>query len=274
MHQEETASGISVDDMSEIDVLVEELVGKEESLNKVGDAQSRKQKEDKSKAEDIRQKALEGYIETKKRKSTENGDECEEKPKRQRRINEHYTTSNAERGEDFELAQFIMKIIVDFVVGGKSERNQNWRKHKFFEPDFSPEESSSSSVQNGAFSPEWTPVMYRSCIQKISRTGRSLMSDSKDFIECSVWETCGPEHSLVKSSTSETGFQCVNLNKISSRVADARRYSIMTNWNALEDYHEDGGEEDEECVNDDNGDEDKDEGKVDDDDDDDKKDDV
>ena len=32
MHQEETASGISVDDMSEIDVLLEELVGKEESL--------------------------------------------------------------------------------------------------------------------------------------------------------------------------------------------------------------------------------------------------
>ena len=63
MHQEETASGISVDDMSEIDVLLEELVGKEESLNKVGDAQSRKLKEDKRKAEDIRRKALERYRE-------------------------------------------------------------------------------------------------------------------------------------------------------------------------------------------------------------------
>ncbi|XP_020622648.1 transcription factor SPT20 homolog isoform X4 [Orbicella faveolata] len=84
MHQEETASGISVD-MSEIDVLLEELVGKEESLNKVGDAQARKQKEDKSKAEDERQKALERFSETKKRRSTENGNECEEKPKRQRR---------------------------------------------------------------------------------------------------------------------------------------------------------------------------------------------
>ncbi|XP_022806582.1 uncharacterized protein LOC111343667 [Stylophora pistillata] len=39
MHQEQTACGISVDDMSEIDVLLEEFVGKEESLNKVGDAQ-------------------------------------------------------------------------------------------------------------------------------------------------------------------------------------------------------------------------------------------
>ena len=85
MHHEETASGISVDDMSEIDVLLEELVGKEESLNKVGDVQSRKLKEDKSKAEDIRQKALERYSETKKRKSTESGEECDEKPKRQRR---------------------------------------------------------------------------------------------------------------------------------------------------------------------------------------------
>ena len=84
MHQEETASGMSMDDMSEIDVLLEELVGKEESLNKVGDAQSRKQKEDKSKAEDIGQKALEWYRETKKHKSTENGNECEEKPKHHR----------------------------------------------------------------------------------------------------------------------------------------------------------------------------------------------
>ena len=74
-----------MDDMSEIDLLLEELVGKEESLNKVGDAQSRKLKEGKSKAEDIRQKALERYSDTKKRKSTENGDECDEKPKRQRR---------------------------------------------------------------------------------------------------------------------------------------------------------------------------------------------
>ena len=68
MHQEETASGISLDDMSEIDVLLEELIGKEESLNKVGDAQSRKLKEDNSKAEDARQKALEQYSEEKKRK--------------------------------------------------------------------------------------------------------------------------------------------------------------------------------------------------------------
>ena len=84
MHQEEIGSGISVDDMSEIHVLLEEHVRKEESLNKVGDVQSRKLK-DKSKAEDIRQKALERYSETKKCKSTKNGNECDKKPKRQRR---------------------------------------------------------------------------------------------------------------------------------------------------------------------------------------------
>ena len=81
MHQEESAGGIFVDDMPEIDVLLEELVRKEESLNKVGDAQARKQKEDKSKAEDLRQKALQRYSKAKKRRSTENGDECEKKLK-------------------------------------------------------------------------------------------------------------------------------------------------------------------------------------------------
>lgn len=49
----------------------EELVGKEESLNEVGDPLSRKQKEDKSKADDVRQEVFERYSETKKLKSTE-----------------------------------------------------------------------------------------------------------------------------------------------------------------------------------------------------------
>jgi len=38
MPHEETTNGISVHVMSEIDNLLEEFVGKEESLNKVGDA--------------------------------------------------------------------------------------------------------------------------------------------------------------------------------------------------------------------------------------------
>ena len=181
-------------------------------------------------------------------------------------INEYYATSNADReGEDYELAQFIIKRILETVLGQKSERNQNWRNHELFEPDSSPVESSSNGVQNDTFSPEWTPVMYRSCTQKISRTGVSPAGNSEDFVECSVWETYGPEHLLVKSSTAETGFTIGNHKKFSSYVADARRYSIMTDWNALADYYDDDDGEEENGVDDD--DEDDDEGEDDDDDD-------
>ena len=167
-------------------------------------------------------------------------------------INEYYTTSNADReGEDYELAQFIIKRILETVLGQKSERNQNWRNHELFEPDSSLAESSPDGVQNDAFSLEWTPVMYRSCTQKISRTGRSPVGNSGDFIECSVWETYRPEHLLVKSSTNETGFKTINHNKLSSYVADAKRYNIMTDWNALDDYYEDDDDEEEDGVDDD-----------------------
>ena len=175
-------------------------------------------------------------------------------------INEYYTTSNADReGEDYELAQFIIQRILETVLGQKSERNQNWRNHELFEPDSSLAESSPDGVQNDAFSLEWTPVMYRSCTQKISRTGRSPVGSIGDFIECSVWETYRPEHLLVKSSTNETGFKTINHNKFSSYVADAKRYNIMTDWNALDDYYEDDDDEEEDGVDDD------DEGEVDDD---------
>ena len=167
-------------------------------------------------------------------------------------INEYYTTSNADReGEDYELAQFIIKRILETVLGQKSERNQNWRNHELFEPDSLPAESSPDGVQNDAFSLEWTPVMYRSCTQKISRTGRSPVGNSGDFIECSVWETYRPEHLLVKSSTNETGFKTINHNKFSSYVADAKRYNIMTDWNALDDCYEDDDDEEEDGVDDD-----------------------
>ncbi|KAL9987026.1 hypothetical protein ACROYT_G001260 [Oculina patagonica] len=67
------------------DTLIEELVAKEDIFSKLKEDQSKKQKEGKRKAEDKRHKALEQYSETKKGKSTQNGDECEEKPKRKRR---------------------------------------------------------------------------------------------------------------------------------------------------------------------------------------------
>ena len=154
-------------------------------------------------------------------------------------INEYYADSSADKGgEDYELAQFIIERILETVLGQKSKKDQTWRKHELFEPDYLLEESSSRGVPDGDSSPEWTPVMYRSCTQQISKKGRSRVNNSEDLIECLVWETYGPEHLLVRSSTNEKGFTRVDLNKLSGYVADARRYKIMTDWDALGDYHE------------------------------------
>ena len=66
MAEEEKASGIDVE-MSERDVLIEELCSKEESLS----FNANKKKADKEAAEDIRKKAMERMKETTKRKSSE-----------------------------------------------------------------------------------------------------------------------------------------------------------------------------------------------------------
>lgn len=66
MAEEEKASGIDVE-MSERDVLIEELCNKEESLS----FNANKKKADKEAAEDIRKKAMERMKETTKRKSSE-----------------------------------------------------------------------------------------------------------------------------------------------------------------------------------------------------------
>lgn len=81
-NEEEAASGIEVDDLSERESMIEELCEKEESFVDVDSA--RKQKE-KTNAEDIRMKALERVAETKKRKSCE--PDGESKPKKARRGN-------------------------------------------------------------------------------------------------------------------------------------------------------------------------------------------
>ena len=174
-------------------------------------------------------------------------------------INEHYATSNADKGEDFELAEFIIDRIVETVFGQKSKRNRIWtvnENHELFEPEALPEESSSRGVPDGTSSPEWTPVMYRSCTHKVSKTGRSLVNNSGDFIECSVWETYRPEHLLVKSSTNETGFASVNLNNLSGYIADARRYNIITDWNEWSDYNEDDDGNDDDYTDDEEDDDD------------------
>ena len=70
VNAEEAASGISVDNMTEKEVLIEEVMGKEDSIVEADTASSR-QKKMKSTAEEIRKTALERMGETKRRKSTD-----------------------------------------------------------------------------------------------------------------------------------------------------------------------------------------------------------
>lgn len=80
IRKEEAASGIDVEDLSEKEVLIEELAAKEDSF--VDDSSARKQKE-KDDAEDMRKKAMERMGDTKKRKSgEENKDLKAKKPRR------------------------------------------------------------------------------------------------------------------------------------------------------------------------------------------------
>lgn len=83
VRSEEAASGISPPELTEKEVLIEELIGKEDSMAHAEAASLKSQEEEKSKAHDIRQKALERYSETKKRKSSQDGGD--NTPKRQRK---------------------------------------------------------------------------------------------------------------------------------------------------------------------------------------------
>ena len=75
------ASGISPDEPSELDELIQQIIALEESAPT--DTCS-KDKVDKAKAEDVRMKAMERLSQTKKRASEE-AEEGEDKPKRTRR---------------------------------------------------------------------------------------------------------------------------------------------------------------------------------------------
>ena len=80
--EEEAASGIAVEDLTEKEALIEELIAREETA-KPDDNLSVQQKKDKDKAEDIRKKAMESMGETKKRKlsrgSTDDDQPCDRK---------------------------------------------------------------------------------------------------------------------------------------------------------------------------------------------------
>ena len=82
MSEEEKESGISVDDLTEKEVLIEELVSREDTATADADHTAKRQDKDKETAEDIRKKAMESLKETKKRKS--GNDENDGSPKRRK----------------------------------------------------------------------------------------------------------------------------------------------------------------------------------------------
>lgn len=78
VREEEAASGVVVQELTEKEVLIEELIEREDTI-KPDDSLSVQHKNDKDKAEDIRKKALESMGETKKRKLSR-GTTDEDKP--------------------------------------------------------------------------------------------------------------------------------------------------------------------------------------------------
>ena len=68
IREEEAASGVVVEDLTEKEVLIEELIEREDTIKPDDNRLSVQQKNDKDKAEDIRKKAMESMGETKKRK--------------------------------------------------------------------------------------------------------------------------------------------------------------------------------------------------------------
>lgn len=108
LREEEKASGISVDDLSEKDVLLEELIEKEESTEIAGQEQKKNKEKEKGEMEDVRKKALERYSETKKRKAKastsfdaddDDEDEIQIKPVKRRRRSEPLVDFLAKKAE-------------------------------------------------------------------------------------------------------------------------------------------------------------------------------
>ena len=73
MIQEERASWISVEELTEKESLIQELVEREDTIQAKAESASKQQLKDNATAEDIRKKAMESLKETKKRNSDEGG---------------------------------------------------------------------------------------------------------------------------------------------------------------------------------------------------------
>ena len=73
MSEEEKASGISVEELTENESLIEGLVEREDTMQAKAKSASNQQLKDSKTTEDIRKKAMESLKETKKRNSDEGG---------------------------------------------------------------------------------------------------------------------------------------------------------------------------------------------------------
>jgi len=73
MSDEEKASGISAEELTEKELLIGELVEREDTIQAKAESASKQQLKDDETAEDIRKKAMESLKETKKRNSDEGG---------------------------------------------------------------------------------------------------------------------------------------------------------------------------------------------------------
>ena len=109
--EEEAASGVVVEDLTEKEVLIEELIEREDTIKPAVNHLSVQQKNDKDKAEDIRKKAMESMGETKKLKLSR-GTTDEDQP----------TTSGHKR---------CAQSLVDFLrENANAERELSWTLHE------------------------------------------------------------------------------------------------------------------------------------------------
>ena len=110
---EEKATGIAPDEPTELDNLLDTIIALEESADaqsqEVSAEKSEKIESDRAKAEDARLKAMEKLSETRKRRSSSEGED--EKPKRQRRSGSDAMEFLAERAKiNYELKQEELKM--------------------------------------------------------------------------------------------------------------------------------------------------------------------
>ena len=138
-----------------------------------------------------------------------------------------------------------MKRILEIVFGQQSKNKRKWNEstnHELFEPE--------REHPDGTSSPDWTPVMYRSCTRKTRRTEGPLVNS---FSECAVWETYRPEHLIIKSSDDKAGVSSVNLDRLSTCIVRFNQH-IKTKFDDDDDREEEDNDDNDNDDDDDDGD--------------------